>query len=137
MKIQLFLIAVAILCGCRSSEFPIAASTIGDDTPMAENEGIGPKRIFAAPYGVVWDSALRIVKQKGLVIKSLNEANGFIEAESAGKSGGELVGIWLHETGEEATEVEVYFRVEGNNRELMKTQSETILNSIAQALGLP
>jgi hypothetical protein len=129
----LVVIALIFLCGCETSRRNSESARF--ESPIATKEGAGLKQIFAASYNVVWSSALLSARNNGFFITNVIEADGFIEAST--RKGAEQVGIWLRETGEEATEVEVYYRAAESNSERPHSRSQAILSVIADDLGFP
>lgn len=127
MKTFFSLLAMALLCGCRSPDAAV------------KREGKGSKWTYAAGRQEIWQAALNACRVGDLRLKSANNTNGLIEAYTPARleSWGEYVAVWVRPLATNATEVEVVSRRVGPSDIFQYNWERPILTSIAVDLNLP
>src|SRR4051794_24154342 len=97
------LMMIALLAGCSTSQ------------QVAQMEGQGQRKVFAATYAQAWRAAVDAAQIQGLEVRSSDPAPGYFSAggQIQLNTFGENVGIWVKEISPGQTQVEVLSRQAG------------------------
>ena len=119
------LMVIALLAGCATSQ------------QVAQLEGQGTRRVFAATYAQAWRAAVDAAQTQGLQVRSSDPATGYISAgrEIQLNTFGENVGIWVKEISPGQTQVEVLSRQAGPPVLWLKNWEKRILSAVAANLS--
>lgn len=114
----------------------VLAAGCATERQVAQKQGHGTTRVYAAGFNQAWPAAVDAAQQNGLEVFTADRASGYLSARRSIRphTFGENVGVWVRELSPGRTQVEVVSRQAGPPVAWLKNWENEIHRAIAANL---